>query len=632
MDDAQFEALSSRLEREAAEHPRWYRLKVVGLAMLGYFFIAGVLLGIVGIIAALVAAAVSVHGSAYVVVKLLGVLIPLGWITLRSLWVSLPPPEGLQIDLDEAPALRSIIENLKHTLRTPDIDVVLLTMEFNAGVVQVPRFGMFGWPRNYLVIGWPMLLALSVEGVTSVLAHEFGHLSGAHGRFAAWVYRVRQTWFGLMTALEANGQWGTGLFRWFFNWYAPSFGAYTFVLARKHEFAADRMAARATGARTTAETLLATVVLESHLDAGFWPKLKEQTLTLETPPDDVFARMRQALAEPIPEESAEKWSSKARCFRTGGADTHPALVDRMAVLASSDIRYRPFQGPCAADAFFPGERGARIERALSAKWRENVTELWMQTHRERVGMVNRLAEIETLSPLSAEYPIDAAIERLRHVGELHGVEATGPILTELVRQAPDHPQVCYGMGRLLLHRGDRAGVEYIEKAMNSDSEAILNGCGLIVEFFYERGMREEAEPYLLRQKSRMQVLMKDQEERETLPFSDAYLPHGLPSEVVGGIVEALKRYEFLSEAYLVRRKLSYCPESPLFVLGLRLSTSFFRMWNGAAEEGRKLSERIANEIPLPGQFLILHLHEENEPLLAHVKAVNHSCVFARDGR
>lgn len=631
MDEAKFEALSSRLEREAAEHPRWYRLKVISLALLGYLFIAGVLLGIVGGIAALIMAAGSVRGSAYFVVKLLGVLIPLGYIILRALWVTLPPPEGLQIDLGDTPALHSIIENLKHTLRTPDIDVVLLTMEFNAGVVQIPRFGMFGWPRNYLVLGWPMLLALSPEGVTSVLAHEFGHLSGAHGRFAAWVYRVRQTWFGLMTALDANGQWGTGLFRWFFNWYAPSFGAYTFVLARKHEYAADRMAARATGARTTAETLLATVVLESHLDAGFWPKLKEQSLTMETPPDDVFARMRQALAEPIPEENAEKWSSKARCFRTGGADTHPALSDRLAALGSSDARYRPARGPCAADALFSGETGKRIEHTLSMKWRENVTEAWAQAHREGAGAIERLAELETLAQ-TGEYGIEAAVERLRRVSDLYGVEATEPLLEELLRRAPDNPQVCYGVGRLMLHRGERAGVEYIDKAMNTDPDAILNGCGLIIEFFYERGLKEEAEPYLLRQKSRMQVLMKDQEERETLPFSDAYLPHDLPAEVVSGIVEALKRYEFLCAAYLVRRKLTYCPESPLFVLGIRLSTSFFRMWNGAAEEGRKLSERIANEIPLPGQFLILHLHDENEPLLKHMKVVSRSCVFVRNGR
>ncbi|HQG28238.1 MAG TPA: M48 family metallopeptidase, partial [Candidatus Ozemobacteraceae bacterium] len=461
MDETQFEAFSSRLEREAAEHPRWYRLKVIGLAMSGYLFIAGVLLGIVGVIAALVAAAVSVHGSAYVVVKVLGVLIPLGWIILRSLWVSLPPPEGLHVDLGEAPKLRSVVENLKRTLKTPDIDVVLLTLEFNAGVVQIPRFGIFGWPRNYLVLGWPLLLALSPEGVTSVLAHEFGHLSGAHGRFAAWVYRVRQTWFSLMTALEANGQWGTGLFRWFFNWYAPSFGAYTFVLARKHEFAADRMAARATGARITAETLLSTVVLEAHLDDGFWPKLKDLSLTLEAPPDDVFARMRQALAEPIPEENAEKWSRKARCFRTGGGDTHPALSDRLAVLGSSDVRYHPFMGPCAADVFFPGEAGRRIERMLSAQWRENVADAWAEAHRNGVGAISRLAELETLEK-AGRFGIDEAVERLRHVGELHGVEATEPLLLELVRTAPDHPQVCYGMGRLLLRRGDLSGVAYID--------------------------------------------------------------------------------------------------------------------------------------------------------------------------
>ncbi len=124
--------------------------------------------------------------------------------------------------------------------------------------------------------------------------------------------------------------------------------------------------------------------------------------------------------------------------------------------------------------------------------------------------------------------------------------------------------------------------------------------------------------------------MKDQEERESLPFGDVYLPHGLPEETVAGITGKLETYEVLSEAYLVCRKLTWRPEVPLHVLGLRLSVPFYRFWSGAAAEGRALSERIAAEIPLPGQFLVVHLHEENEPLLACVRKVPHARIYARN--
>ena len=628
MDEAAFEALAARLEREAAQTPRWYRAKVLGMALLGYFFIAGVLTFIIGGAAALCFMAISVRGSGYFVIKLLGVLLPLGYMICRSLWVALPPPEGFEISLDDVPALRAMVAELGLLLQTPKVDVVLLTMEFNAGVVQIPRLGVFGWPRNYLVLGWPMLLALSPDGFKSVLAHEFGHLSSAHGKFAARIYRIRQIWFTLMTALETKGPWGTGLFRWFFGWYAPAFGAYTFVLARRHELDADRMAALATGARTTSETLLTTVVREAHLDTCFWQRLQEQALVMEEPPDDLFARMRTALAAPIPEEAAEKWSRKARCFQTGGADTHPALSDRLAALGCSDMKTPPAPARCAADALFPDVLRTRVEQALSAKWKENVSEAWVRAHRNDVETMKRLAELEALAVVG-ELKLEDALERLRYIGDLQGVPATGPLLKELALRAPGNPQVNYGIGRLLLHNGDRAGVEYIDNAMDSDPEAIMNGCGLIIEFFFERGLRAEAEPYLERQKSRQQVLMKDQEERETLPFSDAYLPHDLPVDVVEGVTAALNAYEYLNEAYLVRRKLTYRPEPPLYVLGLRLAVSFFKLWDGPAAEGRALCERISNEVPLPGQFLILHLHEENEPLLKQVKALPRALILKK---
>ncbi|HEY9070967.1 MAG TPA: M48 family metallopeptidase [Candidatus Ozemobacteraceae bacterium] len=629
MDDAAFEALAARLEREAASRPRWYRLKLASLALLGYGFIGGVLALVIGAVTGLCVMAVSVRGTGYLVVKLLGILLPLGYVICRSLWVRLPPPEGLEIDIGDAPALDALVRELSLLLQTPRIDVLVLTMEFNAGVVQIPRIGVFGWHRNYLVLGWPLLLALSAEGFKAVLAHEFGHLSAAHGRFAARIYRIRQTWFNLMHTLQTGGQWGMGLFAWFFNWYAPAFGAASFVLARHHEYHADRLAALATGARTTAETLLATVVREAQLDTRFWPMIQQRVIALETPPDDFFTLMRQALAEPVSGEMIERWVSRARCQRTGGADTHPALADRLAALGFPDARPPDAPSVCAVDALFPEPLRNRIEQALSAKWQENVAVAWGQTHAQGSEAIRRLAELETLAAAGA-LTVEDALVQVRLVTEIHGVEAAGPLLEQLHERAPEHPQANYGIGHLLLMKGDRSGVEYINKAMDADPEAVLNGCGLIIEYFHERNLPAEAEPYLARLKARQQLLVKDQEERESLPFGDVYLPHGLPEETVAGITGKLETYEVLSEAYLVCRKLTWRPEVPLHVLGLRLSVPFYRFWSGAAAEGRALSERIAAEIPLPGQFLVVHLHEENEPLLACVRKVPHARIYARN--
>ena len=61
-------------------------------------------------------------------------------------------------------------------------------------IVQRPRFGLFGGARNHLVIGMPLMMALDRQRFLAVLAHEYGHLRGDHGRFHAWVYRARASW------------------------------------------------------------------------------------------------------------------------------------------------------------------------------------------------------------------------------------------------------------------------------------------------------------------------------------------------------------------------------------------------------------------------------------------------------
>ena len=83
---------------------------------------------------------------------------------------------------------------MRRRMNGPRFHHVLVDDDVNAGVVQRPAFGLFGWPRNYLVLGLPLLEALPADEALSVVAHEYGHLAGSHGRFSAYIYRLRHTW------------------------------------------------------------------------------------------------------------------------------------------------------------------------------------------------------------------------------------------------------------------------------------------------------------------------------------------------------------------------------------------------------------------------------------------------------
>lgn len=121
---------------------------------------------------------------------------------------------------------------------------VLLTTEFNASIVQLLRLGVLGWPRNYLMVGLPLLQAMTAEQAGAVVAHELGHLRGGHGRFSAWVYRVSRAWEQLFAQLERSNS-ATWLHR-FTNWYVPRFNAWSHPLRRTAEFEADAAAGRVT--------------------------------------------------------------------------------------------------------------------------------------------------------------------------------------------------------------------------------------------------------------------------------------------------------------------------------------------------------------------------------------------------
>jgi len=213
MERADFEALIERMERVAVERPMAYRRRVFGLAALGYGYLFFVVLVLLVLSALSIWSLVYLKGLGLKLVLIVGALL---YAVLRSLWVKQDPPPGEKVTAADAPKLLKMIEELQRCLQTPAIHTVLITPEFNAAVSQVPRMGLFGWHRNFLVLGLPLMKGLTVEQFKSVLAHELGHLSRGHARAANWIYRMRVIWSRLESTFERRPQWGSGLIRQFF--------------------------------------------------------------------------------------------------------------------------------------------------------------------------------------------------------------------------------------------------------------------------------------------------------------------------------------------------------------------------------------------------------------------------------
>ena len=184
MTEQEFEALVARLDQEARRHPAKYRLKVILLAYAGYAYVALVLLVAAGLFFATIPAAVYLKA---LVIKLALIFGGFFWVVAGAMWVRLEVPKGRPIANSEAPELFALIDKLRRSLGAPRFHHVLITDDFNAAVVQIPRLGLLGWYRNTLLIGLPLMKALNRQQLAAVLAHEFGHLAGGHGRLGNWI-------------------------------------------------------------------------------------------------------------------------------------------------------------------------------------------------------------------------------------------------------------------------------------------------------------------------------------------------------------------------------------------------------------------------------------------------------------
>src|SRR5262249_32090144 len=131
-----------------------------------------------------------------VVFALCGALVLFGGgaAVLKNLLIKIPETDGGVVDRAQAPGPFSMLDELGARLNCKPFYRVQLTFKQNAGVAQIPRLGVLGWSRSYLLLGLPLLDGCSREEIRAVLAHEFAHLSRNHGRFFHWIYRLRKSW------------------------------------------------------------------------------------------------------------------------------------------------------------------------------------------------------------------------------------------------------------------------------------------------------------------------------------------------------------------------------------------------------------------------------------------------------
>ena len=584
--------LVERLERSSARSPGWYRFRLALLALAGYAVLA---------VAVLVALALSVGLGlllllsksvwALKLIKLVWIPLVLAWLILKALWVKIPEPEGRRLRPGEAPVLEREVERLRRAAGAPPLAGIVIDTELNAAAASVPRLLGLAGSRHFLVLGLPLMRVMSPEELSSVIAHEFGHFGGGHGRFAGWVYRVRQSWFRLLDALQQQQSAATGLFVRFFDWYAPYFNAYSFVLARSNEYEADAVAARVAGAAVAARALVRVNLAASRLHGEFWPRMNRLALVQPEPPAALYSEMARSLAEPS--DSDAEVLAAALAAVPNLDDTHPVLASRLSAMGVPAERPPP-PAETAAQAWL-GAFADTLQAGFDQDWRHWVGERWTERHRNHAAARDRhgaLAVQREQGALSAAETLEWAhlCEQLGHGGDVL------PLYEDALAAAPDDPAALWSVASLRLERGDPEGLPLAERAITLDPALEARALQLMADFHYQRheDAAHDAVARRLREWHARQA--RHDAERGKLGKGDQYLPHALPGEQLEQIEAALRRHGKVKKAWLVRKQIPG-EGPPHFVMVVD--------WRGLVVSSESQLERLVAMLELPGSLYLV---------------------------
>lgn len=603
MTDEQFAALVHRLEDRARRDPGGYKARVLGIALLGNAYLFAVVALVAVLFGASLASIVYLKAAGVKLALVVGVFL---WMLLKALWIAVPAPEGTRITPRDAPQLFALVDALRRALHAPRFHEVLVTDELNAGVVQAPRLGIFGWPRNYLLIGLPMAKALTVEQFKAVLAHELGHLARGHGRLSNWIYRQRLRWSRLIGILEAAESKGSFLFRSFLRRYAPYFNAYSYPLARANEFEADATSARLVSPRAAAEALTGVAVVAAYLGEQYWPRIHRQADDLPQPAFAPYSAMGK-IALDVDSASAERWLARALERKTTLDDTHPALKERLAALGEKPRLALPVQGTAADALLQPALE--RLSEAFDRRWHEGVLPAWQRRHAEVQESRRRLGELDANHASGAELTPQEAYDRAMLTESVGGnADAALEQLRALHARLPDDPVVLYHLGARLLARDDASGRALLERAMALDAWQTVRVCEALRDHAWATGLKEEAHDWHRKMLARAELEQAAAKERNEVRLDDKFERHGLAADALAALRTQLAAIEGLNKAYFVKKRVAHMPERLCYVLGFTVRRSFL-----SARAKRRAAEvmKQVRELPFPGETLILHVEGAN---------------------
>jgi len=564
---------TTQAEYEAmyAEQPERYRWKVRRFMWLGYGYVGGVILLLLGF----------VIGGSYLFFSgtlpltladnFLKIGIPallLGAVIVRGFFVRIPLPDGHRLSGDLKKQVIDFFEPTRKLCKGPRLDEVFVDTEMNAAVQQNRAFGIVGPTRNYLILGAPLLELATEQEIRAIIAHEFGHLNRAHGKMGAAVYRLNSTLYNSARAIEEKSDSGTdGIAFKFFRWFIPKFDELTFAMRRGQEYEADRTAVAATSKEAIASALCRLYALDEPIDLYWentWHAAREHASVSSIRP---YQAMRDGVYERLTEEGASSAIEQSLRRNTDFSDTHPCLRERLESIGAQPVTQFSCEHP-AINSIFTTDSERELQSIVTEQWRSSAGDNWQRIHSEHQASNDELERLRTdVDSLNGD-----DLLRLASLEEHYGDKTAAISLFDRSATAhPDSSAAQYHSGRTLLADDFDKGQRRLMSAARLDDTYLSSVNTLLHHEYTERGLSEELanlEKTIDAYNSKQQVA---QSERNGATLQDSFSALTLADEQRSQLNALLDARPGVLGLYLVEKEVQHYPDSPVYLAGVDLN-------------------------------------------------------------
>ena len=578
--------LVQTIEIVAKRDPLYYRRQLLWLACLGYAYIAFTFALINLGLWALWQLHTLIPLLAVVSSEIIALTLLVALYFFSKLLLPFAAPQGVSIRRQNAPALFAMLDRVARSLKAPRPHRVIIQDNINAAVLQQPFLGFIGWHTNYLLIGLPLMQALSPQQFEAVMAHEFAHLRGGDSKFGAWIYRIRMYWSDVSDELS-RGRSNNFLLGRFFRWYGPFFKAYSFVHARAQEYEADRWAGEVVSAKAQGEALVWLDIASSFAGEIFWAELFKGAQDAQDPPVDVMTQQLSALerhevkgwmdsavndaaddSEKAALRQRQCWVALSLQQPTNNRSTHPCLSDRLAAL---NYRVDDSLVPAAEKAtILLGDALEHCTQKLNKLWLKNYGASWQRLYSRNQVMKQRLQAL-CEKPLS-EKTVEEKVKQARLTHSFQGAQEAIDLLRTAIKEAPNHAIARYWLGRLMLENGEPAiakeSIDNLLFAIDNEPSVVASAAYEIYAERFRQGITDFDESQHRRWLAQASNWAKAKRSRHRLDKRTAFVPHALLDCEIAQIRDYFSGYSEIKAVYIARKVVERFPEVPCYVIAI----------------------------------------------------------------